>query len=304
MYHGRMSTGQGARHDDEERRPNGPRRWIRRLAVLAVLYLVVCGFAMLFEKWLIFFPSRFPEGDWDVPSRIGLQVDEVTFVASDGVRLHAWIAETSPTAPFVVFFHGNAGNITHRADLAKSLVDCGLSVLLVDYRGYGKSEGKPSEPGLYLDGEAVWSYLVKDQQVDPGRIIFFGRSLGGGVAAEMAVRHPGAGGVILESTFRSIVAIGKKQYPFLPVSLLLRTRFDNLSKMPNIKISTLVIHGREDHLIPFAESEALYSALSSGTPSEFFAVEHAHHNDTWLVGGRHYAERIKEFAFSAIEESD
>jgi len=251
---------------------------------------------MLFEERLIFLPTRHPAGWWDGPKIRGLAVEDVWMDTSDGERIHGWFAPgPDGDGPVILYFHGNAGNLSDRTDFVQTLVGEGLSVFIVDYRGYGRSSGRPNEAGLYRDAEAAWDYLVTTRNVPAERIVILGRSLGGGVATELAVRRPNARGLILESTFRSIAHIGQRQFPFLPVRLLLRTRFDNLAKVPEIRVPTLVVHGTADRLIPFEEGKALYEALPDGQ-KHFHAVEGGEHNDTWARGGESYLKAIRAFA--------
>lgn len=256
-----------------------------RIRIVVGIYVGFCVLAMLFEEKLIYYPTRYPDGDWTAPGRIGLEVEDVFLQAQDGVAVHGWWTPPPVGGPCLLFFHGNAGNVSQRAEMIKSWSDRGWGVFALDYRGYGKSEGKPSEKSLYSDAESALEWLVGERQIPPRRLVVYGRSLGGGVATELAVRHPEVGGLILEATFRSLAAIGQRHYPILPVGLLLRTRFDNLSKMPEMRIPVFVVHGRRDGLVPIEEGEALFAELPDDIPKEFFPVSGAGHEDL-LVKGR------------------
>lgn len=261
-------------------------------AAAAVVLMVV------FEDSLIFFPTRYPDGGWDVEAvarGTGCTVEDCFFVSEDGVRLHSWWcrrAAADPNGPVILFFHGNAGNLSHRADLMLELADrVGAEVVVAGYRGYGRSEGRPSEEGLYADARAAWRFVTVDRGVDPGRVVVFGKSLGGAVAVNLAAESDPAG-LIVESSFTSIPDMAARHYPFVPKALL-RTRMDSLAKIGGIGCPLLVMHSRADEVVPFELGRALFEAAPE--PKTFFEVEGAGHNETWLVGGQGYFEAISRF---------
>ena len=236
---------------------------------------------------------------WATPADLGLTAEEIDLSPEQGVRLHAWFFPLSQ--PFegrgmeplatLLFCHGNAGNVSHRLENVYHLLQSGFQVLLFDYRGYGRSSGQPSEEGLYRDAEAAWAYLVERE--DTARIprILFGRSLGGAVAVELATRVE-ADGLIVESTFTSIRTLARLVFP-LPLPPL-PVRYDSLSKIGQIKTPLLAVHGEEDELIPFADGQALFEAAPE--PKAWFAIPGAGHNDTYVVGGEAYFQRLVAFA--------
>ncbi len=266
------------------------RRRVAVAVVLLVVGLVPIGLLMLLETGFIYFPS--PDLV-DTPADHGLDFEDVTVRASDGVRLHGWLMkpESEPRA-WLLYSHGNAGNVSGRPEVARPLVKRGLAVLLYDYRGYGRSEGSPNEEGTYRDGEAMLAVL-RERAASPRRIFLFGRSLGGGVSYELAVRHPDLGGLITDATFTSMPAMARRVFPIPGAWLLVRTKYDNSSKAPRVRLPRLVMHGTEDELIPFSMGKALRDATDP--PAAFFAVEGAGHNDTFAVGGREYAETVRRF---------
>ncbi|MFQ6015976.1 MAG: alpha/beta hydrolase [Anaerolineae bacterium] len=246
---------------------------------------------MSFEDQFIYYPSRFPEGFWQ-PELFGLSVQDIYFSAEDGVKLHGWFAP-SPGAPVTLLFcHGNAGNITHRLENVKGLVDLGLNVFIFDYRGYGRSEGTPSEEGLYLDAVTAYDYLLSHDRVNQGKLYLFGRSLGGAVAVELALRRPVAG-LIIESAFTSVPDMARAVLPYFPVHLFVQTRFDSLSKISKVKVPILIIHGTADTVVPFRHGQRLFQAANE--PKQFYQIAEANHNDTYIVGGRAYFERMAKF---------
>jgi uncharacterized protein len=260
-------------------------------AVLRILVLlaVVGALLLLFEKRLIYFPTAALEA---TPAGLGLAHEELSLRAADGVRLHGWFLPVKDSRGSVVVCHGNAGNVSHRLDRALFLQSrLQLSVLLFDYRGYGRSEGSPDEAGTYRDARAAYGWLREHGQA-PDRIVIFGESLGAAVALELALDAP-ARALVLESPFTSIPDMARAAYPFLPVWPLVRTRYDNLSKVGRLRMPLLVLHGDRDTLVPFAQARRLFEAAPE--PKRFFAIPGASHNDTYIVGGEPYWRAIAEF---------
>jgi fermentation-respiration switch protein FrsA (DUF1100 family) len=227
-----------------------------------------------FEKSLVFFPARFPQGNWHPPS---LEFEDAWFAAADGTRLHGWyLPQQSPRA-VVLYCHGNAGNLSDWADVVRILHDrVGLALLIFDYRGYGRSEGAPSEAGVVADARAARGWLSQRTGVAEGRIVLMGRSLGGGVAVHLAA-NDGARALVLESTFTSLPDVGKAHYPLLPVRVLMQTRLDSLSKIGRYHGPLLQSHGTADRLIPYANGRRLYDAANA--PKRFFPIAGGDHND-------------------------
>jgi fermentation-respiration switch protein FrsA (DUF1100 family) len=278
-----------------------PRRpvWVRALVVGAVLYGTIIVTMVLFERSMIFFPDRYPIGIWDVEAiarGAGVTIEDRTFTASDGVTLHAWWcrpeAAAGPTAEMVVlWFHGNAGNLAQRADGLLALARLPAQVLIVDYRGYGRSAGRPSEEGLYRDGRAAWRHLTEDAGIDPDRIVLLGVSLGGAVAVDLATEVEPAG-LILQSTFTSVPEMAAHHYPFIP-RWLVRTKLDSLAKIGRVRCPILVVHSAADEIVPFDHGRRLHAAAGSG--ARMVVVEGAGHNQTRSVGGRLVEEELRRF---------
>lgn len=265
---------------------NPPAPWIRvlRTAALALgaYFLLGGGFVMLFEDSFIYFPTKGGVG----PS----PGEDVFLAAADGVRLHAWYAAEPGARMTILWFHGNAGNLENRREMFQSLRKLPANVLAVDYRGYGKSEGKPSEPGLYLDARAAWDWLAA--RTPPRRIVVLGKSLGSGPACELASQVP-CGGLVVQSAFTSAPDMAWRVLPLFPARWFMRTKFDNLSKVPRIACPKLFVHSRDDEIIPFAMGERLHAAASE--PRECAWFDGAGHNDLWIVRGKEYFARLAEF---------
>lgn len=242
---------------------------------------------------LLFQPSR---GDPGKPPVLAETPGEALVLkTSDGVRIQGWWYDRRPgdAAPAVLFLHGNAGDISHRTPIAQGLLEQGFSVLLLEYRGYGGSEGRAGEEGLSLDAEAGMDFL-EERVGNPGRIVIFGRSMGGAVAARLAATRP-SGGLILESSFTSLEAMAGTLYPFLPGFLFrrLRGRFDTLESVKDVRAPIFVIHGAQDEIVPFRMGEALFAGAAE--PKEWLTIDGAGHNDTFWVGGDAYFEAIGAF---------
>ena len=263
-------------------------------SVLIILFIMI--FPKFIEKGLIFHPGK--SNDTATPDIYGIEYDDVIFRTEDGLNLHGWFVPGKKSSPdedlhTLLWFHGNAGNINHRLGNIKMLHErVPVNVFIIDYRQYGRSEGKISEKGTYIDARAALAYLHSRKEINREKIIFFGRSLGSAVAVELALNEK-CRALILETPFTSILEMGKKLYPFLPVSLLLKTKYDSLAKIRNIKVPILVMHGDKDDLVPFEHGKRLYDMANE--PKEFYTIPGAGHNDTHIVGGDEYFDVIKRF---------
>jgi fermentation-respiration switch protein FrsA (DUF1100 family) len=263
--------------------------------IYLILLILIMAFLMYvfyprIERFFVFFPETHLDG---TPEGLKLHYQEVYFTTEDGKRLHGWLFPLHGESPVVLFCHGNAGNISHRLENVRLLVREGLQVFLFDYRGYGRSLGSPSEHGIYLDGLAAYDYLAKQEGISPATIIPFGRSLGAAVAIEICLRRE-VRSLITESAFTSIRDVARSTALFFPVSYLLPAHYDNLRKIGQINVSKLIIHGRDDEIIPFSMGQRLFEAAKA--PKYFLPLERAGHNDTYLVGGRAYFEALARFA--------
>ena len=255
-----------------------------------------CGCSGLLEKTLVCFPEKVHDGR---PEDFGLQARDLYFETQDGVKLHGWLFARDPEAPFLLWCHGNAGNISHRLDNIALLQQKGINVFIFDYRGYGKSQGSVSEQGFYRDTEAAWETLIREGPVPPARVVLFGRSLGCAMAADLASRVPAAG-LILESGFPHLGAMAKVHYPFVFSERLLAHRFDALSRVSKIKIPLLVIHGDRDSIVPIRLGRRLFETAPE--PKAWYEIKGAGHNDTYLVGGQDYFRKLRETIGSWVEK--
>jgi len=257
------------------------------VVTLAIAYLFCVVVLMIFEESFIFFPMRYPEGDWQ-PG--WLSFEDVWFQADDGVRLHGWYAGRDDPRAVVLFCHGNAGNVTHRAETLRALNEfVGASVLIFDYRGYGRSEGKPDEPGILADARAARAWLAKRAGVAERDVVLMGRSVGGAVAVDLAAAD-GARALVLESTFTSVPELGAYHYPWLPVRTLVRTRLDSLAKIADYHGPLLQSHGDADTIVPYQFGRRLFDAANQ--PKQFITIPGRDHNDPQT---REYYEALIAF---------
>ena len=262
------------------------------LVVAAVLAASV-GLLWVFQRHLIYLPSPGP-----VPPAASVLpgAEDVTFETTDGLRLHGWFVPAgeggSRPGPAVLVCNGNGGDRSMRAALAVALSRLGLAVLLFDYRGYGGNPGSPSEEGLAADARAALAYLSGRPEVDPGRVVYLGESLGAAVALRLAVERPPAA-LVLRSPFASLAEVGRRHYPVLPVSLLLRDRYDSAAVAGRLSAPLLVVAGGRDRIVPASHSRRLFAAAPH--PKRLVVLQGADHNDHDLLAGPRLVDELRAF---------
>ncbi len=273
--------------------------WTRLLYIgaiaAALMYLASCGYMWDTQREHIFEPTLVLQ---TTPDRLGMRFEDVRIPVgsgNDGGELQAWwIPARQANAQTILFLHGNDRNIGSNLGHVLRLHDFGFNVLLPDYRGFGNSSGgQPDEAKVYQDAEASWQYLVSQRRVRPGQLFIYGHSLGGAVAIELAVHHPEAAGLITESTFTSMVDMGRLLYPFLPVGWLLDQRFESLDRMPRLKIPLLLIHGTWDRLVPVRMAQQLYDAAPQ--PKTLLLIKGGGHDNSPAVGLVEYRNAVTAF---------
>jgi len=260
--------------------------WI--VALIAGAYVIYTTFFFILQSRYIYYPEGVLSAD---PASIGLDYESVSFKTQDGVRLSGWFIAGQGARGVLLFCHGNAGNMSHRLGLIQIFHRLGLDIFIFDYRGYGHSQGKPSEQGLYQDAEAAWRYLVRERRVSPDEIIVFGRSLGGAVAARLAQSHR-LKALILESTFTSLGDIAAKVYPYLPTRLLLGSRFNTAGYLGRVDCPVLIVHSRQDEVIPFGHRRRLFERARE--PKRFLEITGGH-SDGFTTSGKQYEDGLKAF---------
>jgi hypothetical protein len=261
-------------------------------ALLLALYVGQAGLLYLPEL-----PSRELAA---TPREVGLAYEDVRLETADGVGLHGWYLPARDARATLLFFHGNAGNVSHRLDSLRIFHGLRLNVLIFDYRGYGRSEGRPTEEGTHRDALAAWRHLVEQRGEPPQRIVLFGHSLGAALAAWLAAREqPGA--VILESAFTSVPDLAAELYWWLPARALARLDYATLEYVREIRSPLLVAHSRDDEIIPYRHGRALYEAAHA--PKTFLELR-GDHNAGFLISGDDYLRGLDAFLVAHLPRDE
>lgn len=264
------------------------------VGIYAVLLLTV----YLNQSSLLYLPGIPSRELTASPRDIGLIHEDVRLLTDDGVDLHGWYIPTERARGTLLFFHGNAGNISHRLESLQIFHQLGLNVLIFDYRGYGQSQGQPGERGTQLDALAAWHHLVDIRGESPDRIVLFGRSLGGALAAWLAARvQPGA--LILESAFISVPELAAELYWWLPVRWLSRLQYNTRNYLAEVHCPVQVIHSREDEIIPYRHGQSLYEAAH---PPRTFLELRGDHNTGFIVSGDNYLRGLETFVTTHLPD--
>jgi fermentation-respiration switch protein FrsA (DUF1100 family) len=263
---------------------------VKTIAAFFVILSLVLFEGCYVEEKFIFFPSA---EILETPRHYGLAFDDVYFKTEDGVTLNGWFVAYPGASTTLIWFHGNGGNIGHRSQHLKLLHDkLKVHIFIFDYRGYGRSDGTPSEDGTYKDGVAALAHLRSRKEVEPTRIVFFGQSLGAAVATEIAARESCLA-LILEAPFTSIRDMARVAFPLLPIGSLLRTKYDTAEKIKNVHAPILVLHGDRDDIVPFEQGQKVFAAAPQ--TKEFYTIPGSRHNDTYIAGGEAYFQALKNF---------
>lgn len=261
------------------------------LTVLLICTILFNGIMFLMQPSMIFFP--YAELD-ETPAEWGLDYEDVSFTTEDNVRLHAWYVPNHSATKTLLFFHGNAGNISHRGDSVEIFHRLGLNVLIFDYRGYGQSQGRPGERGLYMDARAAWRFLTEQKGLKKENIIIFGRSLGSVVATELAAEvQPSS--LIVESTFSSASDMANAVFPIISKLIYQRFKFDNLKNIRQVRCPVLVLHSPDDEIIPYRLGEKVYQAANE--PKSLVQLR-GDHNNGFMLSQPDYDRALAEFIFA------
>ncbi|XXJ21523.1 alpha/beta hydrolase [Desulfovibrio caledoniensis] len=257
-----------------------------------VVYAAIAAWVFITQRGLVYCPRR---GLVATPDQAGLAFEDIWLTTRLGTRLHGWWLPCEGADRVLLLCHGNGGNISYLMETYRIFHDLGLSVLSFDYSGYGRSGGRPSEKATRHDARTAWDWLVGDKGFEPGQVVLFGRSLGGGVAArlaaDLATEGVAPGGIILESTFTSVTAMGAARFPWLPVRWLVRHRYDSVNALGAVRIPALFLHSPEDDLVPYAMGRTLYEAYAG--PKLFWGLSGDHNCGFMATSG--YAEGLRRF---------
>ena len=267
-----------------------------RLGILS--YALICLYVYIMQADMIFYPDIAGRNLLTSPNDINLAYRDVALKAADGTQLHGWFIPAKGAQATLLFFHGNAGNISHRLDSIQLFHTLKLNILIIDYRGYGNSHGKISEQGSYQDAEAAWSWLINSQGITADKIIIFGRSLGASIATRLASQHTPAA-LILESSFSSVGAMGQYLYPYLPIQLISHFQYDTIDNIKAVSCPVLVAHSLDDEIIPYSEGRKVFEA--SHEPKRFMQLRGGH-NDGFMVTGPAYIREMGAFIRDSIRK--
>jgi fermentation-respiration switch protein FrsA (DUF1100 family) len=264
-----------------------------------MIYILLCLvilalYVRYLEDKVVFHPER---ELCAAPDDCALAYEDITIQASDKTQLHGWFIPHPQAAQTVLFLHGNAGNISHRLEKIETFHHFGLNVFIFDYRGYGKSQGVPSEDGIYLDAIAAFDYLASRVDVDASRIVAYGASLGGAVAVDLATKR-NLMGLILDSTLSSGRDMARRLFPFIP-NFMIRIRLDSITKIKSLTIPKFFIHPQDDEVIPYALGQKLFQAAPG--PKKFVTI-FGGHNDSWAVSQSVWIDSVKAFFKQLLTE--
>jgi uncharacterized protein len=273
---------------------------ISLFTITASIYVLLALTVYLLQGKMVFLSGLPGRALTATPGDIGLEYDDVSLTTSDDERLHGWYVPAADSRGVALFFHGNAGNISHRLDSIGIFHQLGLDTLIIDYRGYGQSTGKTNEQGTYLDAQAAWTYLVNERRIPADRIIIFGRSLGGAIGAWLGAQPDmknGPAAVIIESSFTSGVDMARRLYPFLPVRLITRLRYPVAEYASRLECPVLVVHSRDDEIIPFEMGRSIYDAVKQ---RKSFLELRGDHNNGFFISRRDYVAGLDGFFESVL----
>ncbi|MBD3264284.1 MAG: alpha/beta fold hydrolase [Candidatus Omnitrophica bacterium] len=260
---------------------------LRFFVILGIIIAISFFYVRYLENSSIFFPEKDLGAS---PRDFNLRYEEVVFTTSDGIKIYGWFLPYSGSEDVLLFFHGNGGNISHRLDKIALLLEQHLNVFIIDYRGYGKSGGKPSEEGIYMDAEAAYNYLLDKKNFNPDDVIVYGESLGSAVAVDLASRRK-VKALILEGGFSCGKDMGKIMFPYLP-SFMIPDKFNSLDKIKEIEKPKLFIHSQSDEVVPLEFAKKLFNAASG---PKYFCCTEGSHNGFFLESGDSYLSAIKDF---------
>jgi fermentation-respiration switch protein FrsA (DUF1100 family) len=263
---------------------------LKLILVIAACYGLLVVVVYFMQGSMLYLPNVPGRTLTMTPASMGMDYEDVSIQTTDGVTLHGWFI-AGRSSRVLLFFHGNAGNISHRLDSIRQFQELGLSVLIIDYRGYGQSEGRATEKGVYRDADAAWRYLSEDRAILAGDIIIFGRSLGASVASRLAAQHQPLA-LIVESSFTSVPDIAQDLYPWLPARWLSRLSHATRDYIKEVRCPVLVVHSRDDEIIPFHHGEAIFA--SANEPRTLLAIRGTH-NDGFILDEDAYVGGLRKF---------
>lgn len=263
---------------------------LKILLLPVLLYVGVVIYIYAIQGRMLYLPDAAGPSLNVTPASAGLEFDDIRLTADDGVGIHGWYIPGESTRT-ILFFHGNGGDISHRLQTIQQLHSLGWSIFIIDYRGYGKSGGQTTEQGMYLDATAAWQYLTEKRGLESDDIVVQGRSLGGSVASWLAAEKQPAG-LIVESSFTSVVDVARNFYWWLPVELMTRYKHPTQTHVAGVECPILIVHSRDDRLIPYQHGEALFAVASE--PKTMLTIRGGH-NDSFSMDEENYLRGVRRF---------
>lgn len=270
---------------------------MRILIPVLVFFVFIFAYVKYFEKKGIYYPLKRIESS---PQDIGLAYEDLFFKTADGLRLNGWFIPGEKSRATLLFCHGNAGNIGHRIGTIEIFHKLKLNIFIFDYRGYGRSEGRPSEEGLYQDARAAYRYLVTEKGIEKEKVVVYGKSIGANVAIDLVSKEEVAA-IISESGFSSAYDMGKKLFPWLPIKWIIGVKYDALTKIEKITIPKLIIHSQDDEIVPIQQGRKLFEAAPE--PKEFYQMRGGH-NEALLFAREEFSSRIDAFLRKYLTPSE
>lgn len=269
-----------------------PMHLLSRVIVMGLaVYAGLSLYLYVFQENYIYFPDL-PSREVDAsPADVGLPFESLKIRTEDGETLDGWFVPAPASRETLLYLHGNGGNIGHRVDMIRTFHSLGLNVLIFDYRGYGRSTGKPSEEGIYRDAMAAWNHLTQERRIPAEHIALFGESLGGSIAAWLAERHPPRA-LVIYAAFTSVSDMAKTLYPFLPIGLIARYRYDTRATLARVHAPLLILHSTEDEIIPYRHAQELFAIAPE--PKKLVTLRGGH-NDAIFVSGAVFEQALREF---------
>lgn len=264
------------------------------ILIAVVLYGGFAGLLYLMQYKFVYYPETSIHYS---PADVGLVYEDITMTTSDGIQIHGWFLPHEQSRATILYFHGNAGNLSDRVEFLQQLHGLDVSIFGIDYRGYGYSEGKPTPRGTYRDAETAWDYLVQERNIPPDEIIIYGRSLGGAIASWLAVRKTPAA-LMLGSTFTSAETMARKMFPIIPVQWFIHIPYNSEDHLPHVKCPVLISHSVDDDVVPFAHGKTLFDLANE--PKKFLQLQGAHSNVVW-ASGRNYIEGLDAFISEFVQ---
>lgn len=260
---------------------------MRLLIYLIVGVVLLVAYIRYLETKVMFVPAK---DVFTTPTQAGMEFEDVFFKTSDGVKLHGWFIPSASSTASLLFCHGNAGNIGDRLDKLRIFHELGLNVFIFDYRGYGHSEGRPTEAGMYKDTQAAFNYLSARTRLDKERITLYGESLGGAAAVDLASKEKIAA-LIVDSSFSNAADMAKVIFPVIPTAML-NVKLDSLNKVRMVRVPSLYFHSIEDEMVPYSLGKKLFDAANE--PKVFIDLKGSH-NDGHIFSGKIFVSGIKDF---------